>query len=331
MPTLYTDCAERNHITASDWCLELVFWTAQGPGTAEAQRIDALNKTEYYVTDYVLSRYNNGAFVRRDVLPKPGDKLFVAPGCPLAIDDIRKNYVIKRDPDAGDFNVFSKINLAEIHKCDLYIHRNKYYVTLTRSDSLKFEASHSAFFRKAARIYPISKRYKSIIELINGDLNKPCITPMDLDISGKIPLTSDALRLAYIAGDKAPSPEAKSAFLMQLESLNQTNWREHIGAIVQFRNLFRGKTQGYQVLTSSLSTLPKSIQEMVRRMSEWSTRAQDEKDAEMIKDLIYSIVGINEDQVFMSFDSFYDKIFLPLSTNNRNLAFDVIVMVRKKK
>ena len=70
---------------------------------------------------------------------------------------------------------------------------------------------------------------------------------------------------------------------------------------------------------------------MVRRMSGWSTREQDEHDTEMIKDLIYSIVGVNEDQVFMSFESFYDKIFLPLSTSNRNLAFDVIVRVRKKK
>jgi hypothetical protein len=46
---------------------------------------------------------------------------------------------------------------------------------------------------------------------------------------------------------------------------------------------------------------------------------------------VLTLVGVNEDQVFMSFESFYDKIFLPLSTSNRNLAFDVIVRVRKKK
>lgn len=47
-------------------------------------------------------------------LPPKGSNVYIAPNCPLAMDDIRNNYTIKKKPDTGDYNVFSSINTRRI-------------------------------------------------------------------------------------------------------------------------------------------------------------------------------------------------------------------------
>ena len=61
-------------------------------------------------------------------VPANGDEICVVPRCPIAQEDIRKNYAIKRNIDSATCNVFSPVDGNRLHNTyhsPLLVHEKK--------------------------------------------------------------------------------------------------------------------------------------------------------------------------------------------------------------
>lgn len=93
-----------------------------------------------------------------------GSSVYVAPGCPVPHDDIRRNYKIKRDVDAGDFNVVNDISYNHVNIVKV-IGIDKTSKTLTIADIVNpYKDSKRAYILNMPALYE---------DILMGRLTKP--------------------------------------------------------------------------------------------------------------------------------------------------------------
>lgn len=184
--------------------------------------------------------------------PPKNSTIYLTPKIPYPIDDIRKNYNIKRTIDSGAYNVFGPIswshNVYNTYGYAIAIFPAIKEAFVYREDSV---VTKETLYSKALIYIPnadfddmvwkkdqcweryiVLKNASPYKQLLDGTLTKPCCYYKNLDIAGQNELTSDILTLVYKLGSvEYYEKDADKNFVMQLNVLNQHNWREYLGTI----------------------------------------------------------------------------------------------------
>lgn len=184
-------------------------------------------------------------------VPKQSE-IYVAPLCSVASDDIRKNYQVKRRPDTGDYNVFSPIKHGTHYRhtitgrCLLILPTRKVVLAssclrqerdlialcqgiITIDDN---DIQQAIYSTESMSFYRMSDDVFFFKNLLDGIISKPIVTPKQLDLNTENELTLDVLQLVYTTGSASYcDQDAKKNFLIQLNVLNQHNWRDYKGTV----------------------------------------------------------------------------------------------------
>lgn len=258
--------------------------------------------------------------------PNSGDPLHIVPDCKYSIADIRNNYQIKRDFDAGVYNVFSPL---EYPRSSFWVERTvvipskKHIVLLTdcTSNENAFYVAKSIFqdLRAEDCIFygshmPLigTKKLRPYLPLLLGTAKKPCISYKKLEFNTN-ELTSDVLMLVKKCGgvDKC-CPDAEKNFLIQLAVLNQHNWRDYPRTIM---NMF--STFGYGTIKEEVfnhpSKYPKYVNEMYN-MTRATRPVYTEKDFNLSREFYANVLDIKSDTMFV------DTLALQHKLNNVGIS-----------
>ena len=279
----------------------------------------------------------------QNFVPKEGDDICVAPGCPLAVDDLRKNYKLRRGFDRGVCNVFSPLGDSyascwgekfcivesqktvfvfgdkrsnnDIIKYVVLWFENQANVIINAKECLVFEMNYSK------EDYSVHE-YKAMEHfemLLNGELIDPCIPISKLNINANNEMTLDALYLAWKIGSKQFSygsdvTEAdEQAAIIELNALNNYNWREYPGSVSLVINhllmshdrwTYNRKDYLFSVMKSHASKYSKVVKNLLR--FPYSPYKSD-KDMAMARSLIRRITDMG-DRKFVSYGDLTEKL-----------------------
>lgn len=284
--------------------------------------------------------------------PNPGDEVYVVPVCFLPIQDIRNNYKVKRELDSGVCNVFSPAEQVRertrIYNCIGYNVEHRVVVAIyvggsvswadaketmrgILPDSLKdielqFVLSYkfSLFFRKMNEAY----RY-----LLNGELKKPCIHYANLPMK-RNELTADLLYMVYKSGfDWQSNSVVMEKLVIQLSALAQTNWRDYPGTMrILFDDLLRYRG-AWTALHNNPNNYPKAVRELATfDFGRLQAKFKDEKDFQLSKQLLDTILNVGEKGVFVTLSQLLNKITNNgISTVTFNKVYNTMVKINLKE
>ena len=210
--------------------------------------------------------------------PQSGDEIYVAPDCPLASAEIRREYKVKRKPDDGICNVFSELNFRanwyDSEKIYLYPAEKTVIAFEYNVDTSNLSDITSRENITSDPIIIAKKKYlknanipESYQMLLCGELKKSVIYYTALKFNSGNQVTTDALYLVYKTGLEAYSNESKKNFILQLTALSQCNWRDYPGTIklLLWGYLYNRITTRSRKCAEELgrtSALPKAVKEM---------------------------------------------------------------------
>ena len=309
------------------------------------------------LTDAVFGE--NGTIHWNQFVPPTGSEIYVAPGCPVGMADIRKNYVIKRQPDFGCCNVFSPINniLGYIDNKDFAVVPSRKAIVLsgdrwTSATSSDIKKEVNFFFPDLAideldqvKYYMDARlglRYaeipESYLSYLSGTLQKPCISYKNLVFKTDNEVNTDILYLVYKTGivKGCSGSEAMRTFHLQLCALNEHNWRDYPGTLsILMHDMLQcntPKSNGKCAADlTSPSHLPKAIKEMCKTGSVAEAPFKSQKDIEMAQKFILYVIGLQD----MQFTTIQD-VAKAFNENRINMncfyrTFDNIVKFRPKE
>jgi hypothetical protein len=218
-----------------------------------------------------------------------GSEICVIPDCKYNLEDVRKNYKIKRGHDKGDANVFSEETIGKLHcttsvmlavipscraavtnfyfrdHADFISEIHALFPTVKDNEIIRVKIQNAAFYTVTACNLP-----EAYLKLLTGQLTKPCVHIDDLDLNTGEELTVDSLHIVY----KLCSEEHKGSYLpdgwdeklkIQLAALNNLDWRKYPGTIDVLMNGFEWKRDSvmYQMRCNS-SRYPKNVRNLLR-------------------------------------------------------------------
>lgn len=185
-----------------------------------------------------------------DTVPRPPKQtsIHLVSGSVVAVEDVRKNYVLKRDIDAGDYNVFSPLTKRPQKKYfpTVIALFPSYNIVVASKDTITAaqalaeaktlnpnivaaDLDYRQFKNDSLKGFNVSPAYAG---LLAGMLKKPSISYTQLDLNAPNELTIDVLTLVYKTGKLWEyDNENKKNFLIQVNVLNQHNWREYPGTV----------------------------------------------------------------------------------------------------
>lgn len=257
--------------------------------------------------------------------PTQGDKVNMVPPCILPIDDVRKNYAIKRGLDTGTCNVFSPKNQSSY--CSVWA--NYMIVPKVKSVFLVYgygslnktkllymfrqqfpnekglDVANECIFQENTSVY-FYNDYDPFRRLFDGTLTKPCIPYTSLSLNSNLELTLDALYLVYKTG-KETEPRNKNIpnFVVEINALNNYNWREYPGTLSLLMNSLLNKPSSTKNDVSGCSSrYSKAVKNLVKvPVSECIS----EKDFNMAKALINTVMEIG-DKKFVKYEDIVTKL-----------------------
>lgn len=266
---------------------------------------------KYLAVDERLSvELDNASFATIKSIPaKASSSIYVTPRCPIALDTIRKNYTIKREPDAGDYNVFAKksahyFDWRYIGSSVLLMNQKIIFGSGDEksSNQLLYEANQKGVvfvteddiryvrFTKSLFLYEDPKSVYS--RLLKGELSKPCITVEDLDLANGSPLTIDVLQLCYECSKRTvPTKDDIQNFVLQLCALEQYNWRKFTGSTSILMQLCINQPVGKYVYNHK-SQYPKIVKNFMRRTNDITFTSKE--DFELSRKFLDMILNIGE-------------------------------------
>lgn len=299
---------------------------------------------EVFVTeDYRHEIFNsvlNSSFV-----PQKGMKVYVEPGCPIAMADIRKNYVVKRKKEDADFMlVHSKErNWRSWDNFDQVI-----VLPEKKAVFAQYKYNNNGNLSKyVAEVFPdFWKMDFSLVYNVSGDFTfnyydiedvelplkvfesiSPCpvVYYTNLPIEADNKLNIEVLEMLMKVGQTSYDSNGEQNFKLQLQALNQTDWRDYPGTLGMIYNtLYHDKrttnaTEGFK----RPSMFPKAIKELCATMRDQKEFASEkdrslaraflEKTCEFSTDKYYKIEDLtkkfaNNRISFLHFYSLYDNL-----------------------
>lgn len=304
-----------------------------------------------YPTYYRLVENQIDKLLDDNYVLKPDSEIHVVPKCPVAMDDIRKNYKVKRDVDTAGCNVFSPYSSSKgrfwtyafavvparkiIITINQYDHAGGYLkklISLVESyinagligtmDTVIYNNSYTYdfYFERIPEAY---------LMLLDGKLQKPCISYKKLEFAHTNEMTMDILMLVYNTGNKSWTNDNVKNFQIQMQALNQYNWREYrVTLAILFREFLRGYG-ATQFVFGKKSQQPKAIRELLEigYPSNEASKGISDKDYAMAKRLIETIMGM-ENVKFTTVNTLLNKLDdYKLSIATFNLIYDTAVRI----
>ena len=264
-------------------------------------------------------------------VPAVGSEIHVVSGCPVGMTDIRKNYTIKRKADDGCCNVFSPLSVnCRWLSCSSYsivpsrqaifISESRYPRDVKREkialqneinnafpDLTDLERNEISFVEN-----DLNLKYGCIpeayLDLLQGKLQKPCISYKKLQFKTENELTQDILYLVYRAGKEKWNHDAGERFKIQLCALNEHNWRDYPGTVnMLFTDILNPRKSAYCMGMLGTSYIPKAAKELSNSMIADGIQFKSQKDIEMAQRFLKYIMGIPEDLQFTTIQTINKK------------------------
>lgn len=302
---------------------------------------------------------NISQYTDATIFPKRNSSLYVAPGIPYPLDDIRRNYTIKRAPDTGDYNIISPLKTSSLG----FSLRNSLAIFPGRKEMVELPDWYSpiteriTIYKHASIAIPDADYEEMIVEtagahsyvsmdilhdamaykmLLDKTFTKPCVEYTHLDVTGQNPLTLDTLKLVYRFGIESRfSKDAKENLILQLEALNQTAWRDYKGTInLLFIQMYRKPTTAfYKLITEPNSTLNKVVRNFKAEFSNVEAHLPfcSKEDFLLAQDYVKDVLTLGESSKFVTIQSLYDKLYnnsIPLECFLQ--LFDNIIRISPK-
>ena len=280
-------------------------------------------KCDAVVDNSVFQKFKTmESLLDKTVFPPKNSPIYVAPGCPIPTNDIRHNYIIKRKPDTGDYNVFSPgINYMtwdEAYRIIVVTSRDTIICNCSHKDKtcsseqiiLKFfpdfnfdeEVYFDFNLNKAERIFYIYNLHQSVIDLIEGKLTKPCVSYKNLKINDENQVTQDLLKLVYSTGIADNTSDGVKNFQIQLHALNQHNWRNCRRTIwLVFSLMLRFSHRNCCKMVWHYSDLRDKAIKQLYELEE-PVNYSCKEDFELARQFVGDLLGINEKTFFTTYD-----------------------------
>ena len=289
---------------------------------------------------------NLESFLDDTFVLNPGDPIHVVPDCVYAMQDIRNNYTIKRDFDAGVCNVFSPIRfnyfsfwpenviIYEKYK-EIYMFEDDYNDKFTNSQML----GEIRYYHPDAQVSELmfvgptqfhgSAKFANYIPLLLGT-KKPNISYTKLKFNSN-ELTLDVLQL-FMSTAKAwyGDKDALKNHAVQYAVLNQHNWRDYPGTISLLLDLTRFYSS-QRSITNHKSKYPKYVKEIIG-CERIQPQYKDEKDFVMAQQLVKSFLGMKDGDMFVDTERLNKKLGDScLSYSSFNQLFSTVTRIKKKE
>lgn len=207
---------------------------------------------DYIIVDYeTQSDIVNHKVTQGNIVPPKGSKIHVLRGSKFSMEDIRRDYKIKRDPADADYIIYHDITYQNFHSITPYYkyktfidEKNKtvwrvFSNTWNKEISIaecKMQISKSGFDVDINNLREIftgdfcafrdTDFYKN---LLNGNHTvKPLVNENDLKIYSQNEVTLDLVEMIYNLNENNCEEEHMITNLM---TLNQHNWRDYKGTL----------------------------------------------------------------------------------------------------
>ena len=260
--------------------------------------------------------------------PKEGSEIYVAPDCPYATNDIKNHYKIKRGIDSGACNVISILSLntswwmsassavacleentifffdCKLYTCPSYV--TEYFGFTPKEIKI---INDSIIFAKASKPIP-----EVITKLLKGELKKPYVFAHQLILDNPNPVTEDTLTVFETVATRRYNPKNEEDFLLQLQALNQCNWRKHLGSLCRACTLLMNITSYASVINNmrhKKSRIPKAAKAMweeLTRPKEWPIAFQDEEDYNLWLNWFSNYMKIPQKAAKTTLDTLNEKV-----------------------
>ena len=232
------------------------------------------------------------------------------------MDDVRKNYKIKRAPDSGCCNVFSSLKSysqgLEAYAYAISTAEKKLYIISAYDSNHAYIRRIKDFLSRIGvsaldpniiyvdttvgnRYYPAKTFYliktsDSYAKLLNGELKKPCISHKKLQFACCNELTMDQIDLLYKTARMTNFSDVPN-FILQLEALNQCNWREYPRSLTILWGIIRNVSAPvYWSVKNHISTQKKVVKEIL--CTPPADSANSKKDYDFAKSIIDHFLGV---------------------------------------
>jgi len=281
----------------------------------------------------------NSSFYSKIVVPQKSAITMATP-YKYAAQDLRNNYSLKRSLDAGDYNVFSIEDIKRYisnYAENVYVYpRMKLMVAVYRQYNhtanyaeMAVRQMTKSYFEQQEKPMPddffIPENYISELELrqlicsseawgklLDGSLKKPCVLDSMLQLNTSNNLSVDVLKMIYTVGNKVWSKEAEKNFLIQLNVLNQYDWRCKKGTVACLLTMLN-YTQGrynrsiFSEITTHPSRYPKQIKELIECARNGSF--EDYKDRELCTEFLCDLLKIKTDGMIVRMSEYLNKCY----------------------
>lgn len=260
--------------------------------------------------------------------PAQGDNICTVSPCILPIDDLRKNYKIKRGIETGTCLVFSPLNYNQYHWCwgsffvdpgkKAVFHTTDWKDTMTAIKNIAHQVYGSSY-KSDSRTFKVKndrlrflKNNEAYLKLLNGSLTVPAIPYTNLKINSGNELTHDVLYLVYKVGsvDVKGSNwyycqnEIKNVEI-ELSVMNNYNWREYPGTVsILVNELMRKEDSVTNSMHGSMSRYPKAVKNILMSPE---CGFISKKDMDMARSLVSGIIGL-EGKKFVKYEDLVRKL-----------------------
>lgn len=279
-----------------------------------------------YSASFVLHRSVKDAlkeqtkYLDLNTFPAKGSVLYPVPPCPLCIEDVRRNYTLKKKADSADYNVFPPLNKSIAYResfsvSGIAIFPSRKAIVTARAKGAWNAVPTENDLRRVASSFLINldfsdmilldhrdcnmsfylydvKKFGAYKDLLDRKLTKPCVPYKNLDLSTGNELTVDILQAIVIAGKQPKyATDAEKNLLVQLNVLNQFDWRQYKGTIgILVHEIWRNSCIAKE-MKNQKSRYPKVIKEIFS--VPWKNPT-DEKDFALAQQLVGTAMNIGD-------------------------------------
>lgn len=275
-------CLEYEGVEYYDYDL---YFTGNGPWKNNDDNHSYVDYDTYKKIDGIIKDLKtNSTFT-----PAKGDEICVIPDCKYNLEDIRRNYKIKRGYDKGTCNVFSENTFSKDN------HGASYCMVIIPSKKAVIADFHKPnnLIQDALCIFPdinigdIIKMFRVIgntkyyyytiyrinigdayVELLKGTLSKPAVHIDNLDLNTGEQLTLDTLEIVHkLCEEKVDSYSSgwDEKLKLQLSALNGLDWRKYPGTInVLLNGFLYYRDSAISEMRSITSRYPKNVKNFLK-------------------------------------------------------------------
>lgn len=251
-------------------------------------------ETAEKIRDKIVALKVNPTFVAAK-----GDEICVIPDCKYNLEDIRRNYKIKRGYDKGTCNVFSegtmdkycnygpsfrialipskKSAIISYYEDELSSSAMSLFPDITKKDIIimKQQINGGAYYFFTLFTVSVNEAY---FKLLTCTLTKPAVHIDSLDLNTGEQLTVDTLEIVHKLCEEEVNSYSSGwdeKLKLQLAALNGFDWRKYPGTINVLFNGFNYRGTAITEMRSCPSRYPKNVKVFLRFKSDKFASQED--------------------------------------------------------